>query len=179
MKKKIVTYITMLLTIDQGIKIFIYFNLLNDKIILINNALSITPVFNKNLSYINSKFGFTGNRIGHAIFLFALLVIVILLYGYIKEIKGMNKLAILTFIFGISGLICSLIDTIFWNGSLDFIRIHGAFTFDTKDLYITIVEIFIAVMIMFNLRAFFESSWIDRLKDFYSYLSRSLTFKKR
>lgn len=168
----------MLLTIDQGIKIFIYFNLLNDKIILINNTLSITPVFNKNLSYFNSKFGFTGNRIGHTIFLFALLVIVILLYGYIKEIKRMNKLASLTFIFGISGLICSLIDTIFWNGSLDFIRIHGAFTFDTKDLYITIVEIFISVMIMFNFRAFFESSWIDRLKDFYSYLSRSLTFKK-
>jgi len=182
LKKKIVPYVILLFFIDQSIKLFIYFIFQYETKKLINEILSITPVFNRNFSYINSKIGVSGNRIGHSIFLLTALIIIILLYEYIKERQSIDKPSTITFIFGISGVLCSLVDTLFWNGSLDYIRIHGAFTFDLKDIYITIVEVFIAMLILFNFNAFkvfVESSWIEGLKDFIAFSSKRQFFKKK
>ncbi len=44
----------------------------------------------------------------------------------------------LTFILLFSGGLCSLIDKIFWGGSLDFLHIHNLFIADIKDIFITI-----------------------------------------
>jgi signal peptidase II len=40
----------------------------------------------------------------------------------------------------------SLVDKIFWNGSLDFIQLQILFTFDTKDVYISV---FIGLVLLF------------------------------
>jgi hypothetical protein len=42
------------------------------------------------------------------------------------------------FIFVFSGAMCSLIDKVFWNGSLDYIELKGFFTFDLKDVYVNV-----------------------------------------
>lgn len=36
----------------------------------------------------------------------------------------------------LAGVICSIIDRIFWGSSLDYIRIKGFFVFDLKDIFI-------------------------------------------
>ena len=47
---------------------------------------------------------------------------------------------------GISGCLCSLIDKLFWGGSLDFLQIPTLFIFDLKDCYLTVAEvIFVAI----------------------------------
>lgn len=50
---------------------------------------------------------------------------------------------------GISGCLCSLIDKLFWGGSLDFLQIPTLFIFDLKDCYLTVAEvIFVAIGIL-------------------------------
>jgi signal peptidase II len=41
-------------------------------------------------------------------------------------------------------------DKLFWNGSLDYLRFKGLFTFDLKDVYITDFEVILIAMIVFN-----------------------------
>ncbi len=50
-----------------------------------------------------------------------------------------------------AGTICSLIDKIFWGGSLDFLSIPGFFIFDLKDCYLTVGEIlFVSIGLKYN-----------------------------
>ncbi len=50
-----------------------------------------------------------------------------------------------------SGGLCSLIDKVFWDGSLDYILLRGFFVFDLKDCYINIFTI-TAITIIFKYR---------------------------
>jgi len=43
----------------------------------------------------------------------------------------------------LAGLLANLIDNAFWGGSLDYISIKPFYTFDLKDLYITLCELFL------------------------------------
>ena len=74
--------------------------------------------------------------------------------------------------FILSGAICSLIDKIFWNGSLDYILVNGFFTFDLKDVYI---NIFNGVLILSLLLKNKALSKIDDniIKDFTKYILRN------
>ena len=53
----------------------------------------------------------------------------------------------MSFLFILSGAICSLIDKIFYGGSLDFIGISNLFIADIKDLYINLGLFFFIVLI--------------------------------
>lgn len=50
------------------------------------------------------------------------------------------------YIFGMAGAFCSLIDKIFWGGSLDFLQIGQLFICDLKDCYLTVTECYILVI---------------------------------
>ncbi len=51
---------------------------------------------------------------------------------------------------GLAGTICSLIDKLFWGGSLDFADTK-LFIFDLKDCYLTVAEIiFVVIGILHN-----------------------------
>lgn len=43
----------------------------------------------------------------------------------------------------LAGLLANLIDNAFWGGSLDYVSIKPFYTFDLKDLYITLCELFL------------------------------------
>ena len=47
---------------------------------------------------------------------------------------------------GIAGSLCSLIDKLFWGGSLDFLQIPTLFIFDLKDCYLTVAEVIFVVI---------------------------------
>ena len=50
----------------------------------------------------------------------------------------------------LAGLFANLIDNAFWGGSLDYITIKPFYTFDLKDLYITLCELFLLTELIDN-----------------------------
>jgi len=50
----------------------------------------------------------------------------------------------------LAGLLANLIDNGFWGGSLDYITIRPFYTFDLKDLYITLCELFLVTELLDN-----------------------------
>ena len=50
----------------------------------------------------------------------------------------------------LAGLLANLIDNGFWGGSLDYITIRPFYTFDLKDLYITLCELFLLTELVDN-----------------------------
>ncbi len=50
----------------------------------------------------------------------------------------------------LAGLAANLIDNAFWGGSLDYITIKPFYTFDLKDLYITLCELFLITELVDN-----------------------------
>ena len=51
-----------------------------------------------------------------------------------------------------AGSICSLIDKLFWGGSLDFIQIPLFFTFDLKDCYLSLAVLIFVFLSMYHER---------------------------
>lgn len=50
----------------------------------------------------------------------------------------------------IAGLLANIIDNAFWGGSLDYITIKPFYTFDLKDMYITLCELFLVTELVDN-----------------------------
>jgi len=50
----------------------------------------------------------------------------------------------------LAGLLANLIDNGYWGGSLDYITIKPFYTFDLKDLYITLCELFLVTELLDN-----------------------------
>ncbi len=83
----------------------------------------------------------------------------------------------------LAGLLANLIDNAFWGGSLDYITIKPFYTFDLKDLYITLCELFLVTELIDNrlLKRFLnmpkkESKQLNR--DFLSFIKKDLRLKR-
>lgn len=79
-----------------------------------------------------------------------IIFISILLFDYIRQKQKEDKIINLLFTFLFAGAVCSLIDRVFWGGSLDYIYLKGLFTFDLKDVYLSIFEIILISCRIFN-----------------------------
>lgn len=84
----------------------------------------------------------------------------------------------------LAGLLANLIDNAFWGGSLDYITIKPFYTFDLKDLYITLCELFLVTELMDNrlLKRFLkmpkeESRQLNR--DFISFIKNDLRIGRK
>lgn len=84
----------------------------------------------------------------------------------------------------LAGLFANLIDNAFWGGSLDYITIKPFYTFDLKDLYITLCELFLLTELVDNrlLKRLIhmpreESRQLNR--DFLSFIKNDLRFGRR
>ena len=76
-------------------------------------------------------------------------ILIYLFYQYLNKQFGTNKIINSMYAFIFSGAMCSLIDKIFWNGSLDYILVNAFFTFDLKDVYINIFVTVVKCKVMF------------------------------
>lgn len=171
--KGITLVIFFLFLVDQISKIYIslVFKLKNlNTFNIIPNYFSITPHINDTGSFIASRFSIKAPFIIFTIFNFLILVLIFLLYRFKLNRKQINSIEQITFIFLFTGGICSLIDKIFWGGSLDFIHIHNLFIADIKDIYITL-----------GLGSFILSNIIleeeINIKEFINYSLKSKIFK--
>ena len=127
-----------LITIEQVIKIIINNNFLDKRFPILPPFLYFEPMFNRDYSWINSMFQLNVGKWIHIVMVAIMTILIYLFYKYLNKQLGSNKIINIMFAFIFSGAMCSLIDKIFWNGSLDYILVNGFFTFDLKDVYINI-----------------------------------------
>lgn len=164
------------LFIDQGIKILIEFLWFNNDFPIINNMLYFRPIINTNGSWLNARFG---TSVSFPI-LITLNIIAILIfievYRYYLHKGKKDFWADMCFIFVNCGAVCSLIDKVFYGGSLDFIGISNLFIADIKDLYINLGILFFAIA-MFN-NGYLSSSEDTSCKEDLQSLKKFLLFIK-
>ena len=138
------------MVIDQGIKLIIKFFFFEDYIDIIKGFLSFNPIINTDGSWLNARFS-TGISFPLLIFVnFIAIVLFFELYRYYLS-KGNNSFyGDMCFLFIFSGSLCSLIDKIFYGGSLDFIGISNLFIADIKDIYINLGILFFIISIVIS-----------------------------
>ena len=141
--KKTWTTVFTLIAIDQTIKIVINNNFFDKRLPIIPPLLYFEPMFNRNYSWFNSMLQLAVGKWIHVIVVGIMSILIYLFYQFLNKKIGINKIINIMFAFLFSGAICSMIDKVFWNGSLDYILVNGFFTFDLKDVYI---DIFIGVL---------------------------------
>lgn len=174
MNRKGIILIVVLVLLEQAIKLVIDLNQWTT-LTLIPNIVSFDPVVNRHLSFFHSILKITPSRGFRLVFLFILIVLFALIYDYI-HIKGiMNRIICIMFVFVFAGFICSFIDTLVWNGSLDYIRLHGLFVFDLKDIYITIPEVSLYTSAVIYRRQIKTLDEKKIIKEFWTYLKSKFT----
>ncbi len=84
----------------------------------------------------------------------------------------------------LAGLAANLIDNAFWGGSLDYLTIKPFYTFDLKDLYITLCELFLITELIDNslLKRFLKMPKADSKRinrDFIQFVKRDFRLGKK
>ena len=130
--KPFIIPVALLVLIDQMVKIVISKVFMKYEFDIIAKVLRFNPELNTRLSYAGNLF---------VLFLF--------LSGYMlyQAKRAHTSFWVkMIMICGISGCLCSLIDKVFWGGSLDFLQIPTLFIFDLKDCYLTVAEVIFVVI---------------------------------
>ncbi|MGG7163205.1 signal peptidase II [Clostridium ihumii] len=179
MKKKNMKYIMLtfiLIVLDQVIKLIVknYYNMSKP---LIKDLISFSPTLNSKYSYINSLLNLDMSKIFSTLLVVLILLVSYSIYMYYNYRYKENLFSNLFGVFFFSGAICSIIDKIFWNGSLDYIKIHGFFTFDMKDVYISIAEIIILIAALRNLKKLNDLDEKALRKDYYIFIKNQFKLK--
>lgn len=166
--------IPLLIAIDQTIKLLI-FHFFMMEMPLIPPLFYFKPIFNRNYSWLNSMLELGISRSVHIVFTALLLLFIFTLYLFVLKRYSSPRLCQGGFLFLISGASCSLIDKIFWNGSLDYIYLNGFFTFDLKDLFLNIAIILFLIFLLTNWK---KAEQFDEKNFFKEYFSFLFPFKK-
>lgn len=175
--KTLFTIFLALMIIDQGIKIIIGKFFFYDKFDVIPNFLSFHPIINTDGSWLNARFNF---NVGFSLLIVINAIALLFffeIYRYYKS-KGNNSFwADMCFIFIFAGALCSLIDKIFYGGSLDFIGISNLFIADIKDIYINLGLLFFIMSIYIT--GYLTSDDNSTLKDDIKSIKKFLQFMKK
>lgn len=175
-KKVVYLIFIILMAIDQGGKLLIKLFFFNDFLEIIPNFLYFDPIINTDGSWINARFGagigFTSLIILNIISLFLFIEI----YRYYSSKNNKYFWSDMTFLFITSGALCSLIDKLFYGGSLDFIGISNLFIADLKDIYINLGILFFIMLIYIN--GYFSNDDSSTLKDDINSIKKFLSFVK-
>ena len=167
-----IIFLTLML-VDQGVKLIIKLFFFNDFFYVIPNLLSFNPIINDQGSWLNARFG-AGVSFNLLIILNALALILFFeIYRYItKKIQIKDFYIDMSYLFMTSGALCSLIDKVFYGGSLDFIGISDLFIADFKDIFINL-GIFLLILALFK-----HDALDDKEDDDFSDIKEFFTFVK-
>lgn len=137
-----------LIVIEQGIKLFINSRYLFANTEILAPWLYFKPMFNRDYSWINSLFQLGIGKTVHIILVAAVIIIIVYIYRMLIRKHKLSLLINITFSLLFAGAICSFIDKVFWDGSLDYIYLNGFFTFDLKDVFINTALGLFAIMLL-------------------------------
>ncbi|WP_162130903.1 signal peptidase II [Clostridium senegalense] len=113
-----------LVAIDQIIKIIINNKFFDKKFPILPPLLYFKPMFNRDYSWFNSMLQLGVGKYIHILIVVIMSILIYQLYQYLNKQFGNNKIINIMYAFIFSGAICSLIDKVFWNGSLDYISLN-------------------------------------------------------
>jgi signal peptidase II len=119
--------------------------------------------------------------VGKGIHIIAVIIVIFIFYyvsRYIHRRFGRRLSIDIITVMLFSGALCSLIDKLFWNGSLDFVYLKGFFVFDIKDCYLTLSEITAAVLIFRNWNQLSHISTKETLFGIISLIKEDFTLKR-
>lgn len=159
-----------LIAAEQLIKIVINNNYLDKKFAIIPTLLYFEPMFNRRYSWVNSMLQLGIGKWIHIAIVLILTILICLLYHYLNNNFEISKVINVMFIFLFSGAVCSLIDKLFWNGSLDYIMVKGLFTFDLKDVYINVFNALLIISLVFNNKTIKKITDEFVFKDFIKFI---------
>ena len=145
--KPFIIPVSLLVLIDQTVKIVISKVFMKCEFDIIPKMLRFNPELNTHLSYGGNFFKLLSNPF--VTILLNILALFLFLSGYmLYQAKRVHTsfLVKMIMICGIAGGLCSLIDQLFWGGSLDFLQIPTLFIFDLKDCYLTVAEVIFVVI---------------------------------
>ena len=171
-----------LMVLDQGSKLIINNFFFENRFDIIPNFLSFHPIINTKGSWLNVRFGAGINFP----MLIALNIIAIFLfvefYRYYTSKNNKSFWSDLCFISILAGCLCSLIDKVFYGGSLDFIGISDLFIADLKDIYINIAIFAFILTAYFNGFLTSEDNTtlkddIESVKNFFKFILKDLHIK--
>lgn len=159
-----------LIIIEQGIKIIINNSYLNTTFPILEPYIYFNPMFNRDYSWFNSMLQLGISKWLHIILVSVILILIFLFYKFLNKFNHLTPLINTTFLFIFSGAACSLIDKVFWNGSLDYILVKGFFTFDLKDVYVSVFTGLIIIMLIFNYKGLRTVNEKDFIKKFFRFI---------
>lgn len=174
---KILLYLfSLLFFLDQGLKLVIKFFFFTGKFNIIPNLLWFNPIINTKGSWLNVRFNINVN------FTFLILINILALllfteiYRYYNSKNNKNIFTDLSYLFIMVGSLCSLIDKIFYGGSLDFIAVGNLFIADFKDIYINLA-IFMFMIVIYNydyinVENKENKNDFENLKHFFKFISK-------
>ena len=160
----------LLTLIDQYIKIHISNNLMNENFYIFSDIVGFKPSLNTSYSWLNSLSNLGIGLLPHIIVNIMILFISILVFDFIRQKQKEDKITSLIFAFLFAGVICSLIDRIFWGGSLDYVYLKGLFIFDLKDVYLSFFQIMLISCWLFNYKGLRRTSEKLLYNDFKFYI---------
>lgn len=179
-------FLLVAVAIDQGIKAYLFsLDWESVSIPLIQPVFYIEPTQNTLGSYLWVLLGLKKGSHLLNILLFSTIGLVFLEVWRFYVARKRNSFWINGFIhLFLAGLLANLIDNAFWGGSLDYITIKPFYTFDLKDLYITLCELFLITELMDNrlLRRFLnmpreDSKRINR--EFIKFVKSDLKIRRK
>lgn len=105
------------------------------------------------MSIFNRDFGWNLSTITLILINLGILLFLISFYLYVLKNNGLNKKIRLCIVIVIAAALCSIIDKIFWGGSLDFIVSFG-YIYDLKDvmLYFGVIVGIILFLYKYQIR---------------------------
>ena len=168
--KTIITWIFILVLIDQTIKILIniYFGGIYFEII--PSLIEFKPTFNERHSWVNillnDNFGLNVGLIPHIILYLLIGILVPMYFSYFKnKIIDNKKFIDVAAIFMMAAILCALIGNIIWTkGTLDYIYLKPLFVFDLKDLYI---DFGIVTFLLYALKNREQLTKVPKIRDVY------------
>ncbi len=171
---------------DQGIKAWLFsLEWESISIPLIKPVFFIEPTQNTLGSYLWVLLGLKEGSHLLNIILFSLIGILFIEIWRFYVSRKRNSFWINGFIhLFLAGLLANLIDNAFWGGSLDYITIKPFYTFDLKDLYITLCELFLITELIDNklLKRFLNMPKEDSKrinKDFFAFIKKDFRIGRK
>lgn len=167
---------SIIMIFEQGIKIIIKLFFFDKNFEIIHNFISFEPIINTQGSWLNARFGL---NVGFSILIFLNIIALILFvefYRYYLSKNNKSFWADMSFLFITAGALCSLIDKIFYGGSLDFIGISDLFIADVKDIYINLGVLFFVMLIYKS--DFLKDEDQTNIKDDLNSIKQFLIFMK-
>ncbi|MCF8346964.1 MAG: signal peptidase II, partial [Bacteroidales bacterium] len=181
-------FLLMAVALDQGIKIYLFsLDWENLSKPIIPPVFYLEPTQNTLGSYLWVLLNFKKGSHLLNIILFTTIGLLFIEIWRFYTLRKRNSFWINGFIhLFLAGLLANIIDNGYWGGSLDYITIKPFYTFDLKDMYITLCELFFVTELIDNklLKRFLKMPKEDSKalnNDFYRFVKNDISrlFRKR